>query len=291
MFQHSVSAASFACLAFSLVHCSGTPTEPMPAETRAVSAPLASSTGLPAYVHTPSRSRMALGPSATTSNDGPSVVRVRGDWAALTFDASTGHTLGVPSVGAPSLNREPWSLQLDLHNARVRDYFVSAGLPSAEVGAIAGHVGGGAGGALGEAPTQFEPMAYYTVLTRVAKGIVIADSVAWARINSDGDVVSEEIFWPAIPQAVLDEAVALSARLSDASAATTFRAPLPSGEGRVVIRHSSAYAGGPFEAFASFDVSVALPHGTTVTHHFDSTGAERRLPQERRAPPPRSQRR
>jgi hypothetical protein len=68
--------------------------------------------------------------------------------------------------------------------------------------------------------------------------------------------------------------------------------------GKVVIRHSSATADGPFEVFASYDV---LKKKTTeraggkapearspstvvsvVVRHFDVDGAERRLPHEKR---------
>jgi hypothetical protein len=83
----------------------------------------------------------------------------------------------------------------------------------------------------------------------------VIDSVAWARINEQGKVVSEWVYWPAIPAKALADARRLE-ELVASSAKTGFLARLPAGlpSGKLAIRHSSATAEGPFEAFASYDV-------------------------------------
>ena len=120
------------------------------------------------------------------------------------------------------------------------------------------------------------------------------DSVAWARMHDSGEVMAEWVYWPAIPAAAVADAKKMHAMLGTDADRSAFIARLPPNlpEGNFVIRHSSASMSGPFEAFASYDVPERrpsyAPYGTEVTNqavvimrHFDISGRERRLPQER----------
>ncbi len=85
----------------------------------------------------------------------------------------------------------------------------------------------------------------------------VVDSVAWAQLDSQGKVVSEGVYWPAIPAKALADARRLEAALAQESGRKQFLshvlAALPAG--KVVIRHSSAaMLKGPFEVLASHDV-------------------------------------
>lgn len=123
---------------------------------------------------------------------------------------------------------------------------------------------------------------YYSHLGRAVDGIPVAESTAWARINDDGDVVSEEVRWPSIPASVVAEAKAVSHLVEDegARAALHRLIGLP-GTGRVVIHHPT-WSGGPsFTPFASYDV-VDAPGGVVDararTRHFRRDGSEITVP-------------
>ena len=143
------------------------------------------------------------------------------------------------------------------------------------------------------------PGGHQSVRERKIEDIPVVDSVAWARVNEQGQVVGEWVYWPAIPAEVITDARRLKERLSRDSTKGAFLARLPIDvlTGQVVIRHSSAIATGPFEAFASYDVverrlapepatherSVDTSRAASVVRHFDVDGNERSLPHERRS--------
>ncbi len=142
------------------------------------------------------------------------------------------------------------------------------------------------------------PGGYQSVRERRIEDVPVVDSVAWARVNEQGQVGGEWVYWPAIPPEVIADARRLKEQLSRDSAKGAFLARLPVNvqAGQVVIRHSSAIATGPFEAFASYDVverrlapepatrerSIDTSRAASVVRHFDVDGNERTLPHERR---------
>jgi hypothetical protein len=242
--------------------------------------------GLPEYRDTADRSRLAIGPGAVSRTEF-GYVKVVGTWATHALNSANGLALGVAHAGAPTLARPPFGASLGEHNDHVQSMFVAAGIPAAEIGSVVGGVSGVGGGSITETPdlSFANPTRRYSRLIRVANGIVIADSFAWAEINEDDDVVQEGVYWPAIPQQVIDEATALQATLETPGALGAFTATLPSGSGRVAIRHSSAYVAGSFEAYAVYDITMQTGMGHVETLHFNANGQEIRLPQERRTLP------
>ncbi len=240
-----------------------------------------SATGLPQYVHSLACSRIALGPNETSVPDG-ALTKLRGDWGSYVLDTSDGHEYGAQRKGSPLLVSSPYGASVVAHGQAVLHYFESCGLPSAEVGQVLPRVGGRMLGRAGESPQPVGPQMYYSAVSRAVNGIPIVDSFAWARMAESGDIVREEVYWPAIPQDVIDAAIALQAQLAATSGATAFRAGLPAGTGRVTIRHSSPWAppGMPFEAFAVYDITTSDGHGSSQTHHFDAHKNEIRLAQE-----------
>lgn len=177
--------------------------------------------------------------------------------------------LGSVSTGAPTSTKSPYGTRLADHNDFVRNYFITAGLPVQEILSVDGHVGGGAGSLMGQAPTVFEPTRFYSVLSRGFDGIPIVGSFATARVDADSEIVEEAVYWPAIPQDILNEAKVLASTLSDTTALSAFRASLPNGPGRVCIRHSSGASTGPFQVYAAFSVSTS-----SGPRDFDGSGAE-----------------
>lgn len=181
------------------------------------------------------------------------------------------------------------------HNQSVLDYFVATGIPKAQVaGANALTLLAAGGEVVTDRPPQAKVIGYQSALRRSVDGVLIAESVAWARITPQGEVLSEGLYWPAIPGRVVAEAKRFREQLQNARAREEFSATLPPSlpEGHVVIHHSSAMDREKFEAFASYDV-MAPVHGadypkrwrqpiTWVARHFDINGKEIRLSYERR---------
>jgi len=191
----------------------------------------------------------------------------------------------------------------DRHNQQVIEYFLAAGVPKDQIGGVHATTYLSSSGSAREtrpAPPKID--GYASVIERKVEKYPVVDSVAWARMNGQRKVVSEWVYWPAIPAKALADARRLE-ELAGSSGDTEFLARLPAGlpSGKVVIRHSSATAEGPFEVFASYDVlerktSPATAEGkalgrytpsittvvSVVVRHFDVDGVERRLPQEKR---------
>jgi hypothetical protein len=242
----------------------------------------------PAYVHGLNCSRLALGPN-TEIKEERGMARKRGDWGVYVIDHSNGHVMGGQRAGSPLLHdTPPYGASVTEHGEAVKAYFSSCGLPASEIAGVLPRVGGLEVARVGEAPHQEGPPMYYSVLTRAIDGVPVKESFAWARIAVSGEVIREDVYWPAIPAAALAEAHELRAQLATAEGRAAFRASLPlaqgAGEGEVAIRHTSAFAapGTPFEAHATYDVNDRDGHGATTTRHFDVRGRELRLPQERR---------
>ena len=272
----------FAAAASLSVACSGGSQTPGDARVAQTTQALATATGLPQYIHSLQCSRMSLGPNPTSVSFGP-FTKVRGDWGTYVLDPANGHVYGVERKGSPLLTMAPYGSSVQAHGQAVQQYFQSCGLPADEIGGVLPRVGGRMLGAVGTAPQSVGQQMYYSVVTRAVDGIAIPDSFAWARMAENGGVVREDVYWPAIPQSAVDGGLALQQQLSTSAGAASFRAGLPAGDGRVVIRHSSPWAppNVAFEAYAVYDITTSDGKGSSQTHHFDAQKNEVRLPQER----------
>ena len=141
--------------------------------------------------------------------------------------------------------------------------------------------------------------AYYSVIERAVEVVPVPDSFAWARINRDGQVVAEAVYWPALPAGVLAQARRMSQgdALSRAEQAIKARPGEVLVDNQVTIRHTSAAHDKPFAAHASIDVRVRLAAptrsdsdyrrgagsggvGAGLIRHFDAEGMEFQLPEE-----------
>jgi hypothetical protein len=255
--------------------------------------------GAAGYQHGIERSRAAIG-GGRRRVDEFGFAKIVGSDGTLAVDAANGAVVVIPNARTASTQAAVlYSGTPEAHNQQVLDYFVGAGIPAAQVGGVHATTSLAASGNEGEAraprPTV---VGYQSVLARQVDGIPVIDSVAWARMSERGDVISEFVYWPAIPARVIADAKRLREQLGRDQDRRTFLARLPAvlPAGHVVIRHSSATVAGPFEVFASYDVlerrggpgptaqgSVsAVARAATIVRHFDADGFERRLPQERR---------
>lgn len=215
----------------------------------------------------PSTSRFAFGPNVVPISRSD-VSLLRGEWGTMVLRGN-GYVTAGSHADSPSRSR-PVPQSGDVHNALVLDYFVGRGLPRSEIQQVSAHasmhVSGDTTVPPEDAPTIFDW--YSSVITRQVDGVPVADSFAVARMNSDGDVVSESYFWPPIDAAVLSSAKQLQAAP---------RAPQIA-SGTVRIHHAPALAEGTYPMIATIDV---LYDKERRTRHYEASGAEVALPWSR----------
>jgi hypothetical protein len=222
---------------------------------------------LAGYVHNFAHSRLAIGTQQTFATNPYGGTRVQGDQGAFNTNSAG---LAIGSLYGRSANRQKGRLPGDAqaHNGAVLAYFQGAGLPADQVSGVNAmpHL-------LGDSLAKTRTLLYYySVVSRAYGAIPIADSFAWARLNADGEVVSESVYWPEIPQSTLDEAMALQAVMNDVAQRAAFWSKLPpevdrGRPGHVVIRHASGVSRSPFYARAVVDCFIG-----NRTAHYDATG-------------------
>jgi hypothetical protein len=254
------------------------------------------------------RSRFVLGPRAAELRrlEEHGFSKVVGPDGVFATDLHSGLVVAVQSAGSDKDDAKAGHVEAKTeyvmdpgkHNQQVIDYFLAAGVPKDQIGGVHATTSLSSSGSLKDTrPAPLKVDGYTSVLERKIDKYPVVDSVAWARMTGRGTVVGEWVYWPAIPAKALADARRLE-ELTGSSGKADFLAHLPAGlpPGRVVIRHSSAVAGGPFEVFASYDIverrtssettgggnPSGAPRVTSVVRHFDVDGVERRLPQERR---------
>lgn len=182
----------------------------------------------------------------------------------------------LPNATASSRLRPPLTLDANAHNKTVKAYFASAGLPVEQIEELS--IQATMATEVRDSQEQKPVLEYYTTfIKRQIQGIQIPDSYASARINIDGDVVTESVHWPAIPQSAIDAALRIRTRLSDPEKAQAFKAKVGDkyGLNRVAVHHTPGEYPGATEAVAAFDVDE-----NTKTFHFDENGDKIVLPQE-----------
>jgi len=146
-----------------------------------------------------------------------------------------GQVAALSNVDAPAKLR-PSLRNPDLHQARVRAYFVNAGLPEAQIATVNNHAVMSGGGPTTTAELHGAFESYTTVLSRSIKGIPIAESFAWATFAENGSVVSESVWWPPVPSAVIEDALAITADV--ASGIFWKKAGVQAAAGTVLVHHT-----------------------------------------------------
>jgi hypothetical protein len=239
------------------------------------------------YEHRIENSRFDVGAGAHDEVEGP-YERVVGDKGAFLVDMVTGATLAVPTLVVPkraasgSNYRRALTEDPDEHSALVREYLVAAGVPAAEVSGTHVTTTMAGGGPLrgGVQSSQSTLLWYTTHLERSLDGIPVEGSFAFAALDSAGQVITEGVYWPAIPSSVVRRAQALKQRLDSPHEKTAFlarvraaRSDVGNAVGEVKIVHTSAGHHGTFEAEAVYSVVVrSASGGKAQIVRFDDTG-------------------
>lgn len=254
--------------------------------------------GLAGYQHGAENTKFLLGANARWSAQS-GYLKDTGEIGTVAIRESNGSVFGVPNAHAVSVNKAPYGRSPQDHDTYVRGYFVALGLPVDQIESVQAMTLLEADGRSDESVRSVPRVtAYFSVMSRGASDVKVADSFAWARANVDGSIVQEGVYWPALPPRVLTEVAQFKEMLANAESRRAFesRLPIASASGTLVIHHSSATED-QFEAFASLDISsrsilavgladnAAGPNtkaarGMVVTRHFDINGSERYLPHE-----------
>jgi hypothetical protein len=257
--------------------------------------------GVPGYQHGNDRSHFSSG-ARTRRVIEHGYSKLVGDEGTLAIDQINGSAYGVPKANSQSQKLAPYGKSAADHDAFVREYFSKNGIPADQIGAAQGRT---LLEVTGRSDEQERPTpkvtGYYTVLQRIVDGTPVTDSFAWARVNVDGQIVEEAVYWPAISADVVANLKQLRDTVSDPKRRheLAVRIPVDASNARLAIRHSAASSHDPFEAFASIDVLVKvmspgaqqpLNYDSTTApvvsevgyvRHFDIEGKEMFLPQER----------
>ncbi|MBX3126226.1 MAG: hypothetical protein KF718_05895 [Polyangiaceae bacterium] len=205
-----------------------------------------------------------------------------GEWGVFGTRVKTGLVLALPNGDAPTVGKGPLVGGAQAHDSFVRDYFVAGGL---QVAQIAGVRTMSEMAKVGEVTADSDGLAdaklvgFYSVIDRIADGVPVRDSFAWAQVNEDSEVVTESAYWPELPGSVVARAKEMEAMLADPESRQLYFQKVPS-HGKVVIRHTSGVWEGAFTAQASYDVEWA---GRVL--HYDLKGNRFSLPDEESAEP------
>lgn len=255
---------------------------------------------VPGYRHSAANSRFLT--SESVARQRPVVengfVKYQDRMGVFAIDPRSGLAMAVPSDSrdkssnvAGAAGEEVSMRDPDKHNRMAVSYFVGGGLPRAQVGQVHANTYLSASGPADMPVAQMQPRVdgYASIVTRKVDRFAVADSVAWVRFAENGRAISEWVYWPELPAKVVEDARRLNELVAGKGRAD-YIAKLPSTqkEGRVVIRHSSPFAAGQFEAYATYDVverntsKDRQGEGAAYVRHFTIDGREIRLPQERR---------
>ncbi len=237
------------------------------------------STSLPGYVHTVNKSKFVLGTTTGTKSEFGMDKVVGSEGVFVTMSVSQ-MVFGIPNATSAALALPMFSGSAADHNAAVRAYFVGAGLPESQISSVSVQDGMLGGGPTAAGSIRSTLAYYFSTVNRQANGVAVPDSFAWARLNVNGDVVHESVYWPELPASVVAEAANFAAILNNASGRGTLIASLPSDvtttTGVLVIHHTPGEWTGSFGAWVSYDIQQSGGR----TRHFDHNGVEMFFPHE-----------
>jgi hypothetical protein len=240
----------------------------------ALTFPVSDPNNIRGFRHSLAKSRFAAGNLLNTVVDANQVERTtlaEGVFALF----PNGFSAGRPDPSGPSAStRLPMTGDGNIHNEHVKNYFLGAGLPAEQAGAIHANAmmaASGMAGPHGASDVKPTHLGFVSVLDRRVSGVRVEGSYAWAQFNASGDVVAESVWWPELRSTLAAEVAAAEASRSGPTSAA-FRGTVPAKfanePGEVVIHHP-----GPISPlwYARVTIDFAVRGEGSVS--FDSVGA------------------
>jgi hypothetical protein len=236
--------------------------------------------GLAGVPYDVSKSKFAFGGTTPpVAQDAGSVVRYTGPDGVVAV-STNGSELASLDGGALESSLGGWSSDVAALTAHVEQYWEAMGVPACEVLRTDLTSGGSSSGSTSGGPTTFIPSPDTIGLVRGIRGIVVAESLAFAQFDADDQTTSEGFYWPEIPADVVSAALALDTQLASPAGLAAYKAKLPAsaqGDGAVVIHHSQSFSTAAFQAVATYDVAPT-PLGENAALSFDANGNPVTLP-------------
>jgi len=233
------------------------------------------------YEHRMEKSYFKVGAGERHEVEGP-YQRLVGDNGAFMVDTVTGATLAVRSAQQSGVLPQPLTQNPTEHSNIVRDYLLGAGVPADEVSGthVTTTMAGNGSTAGGVQASQSRLLWYTTHLERSLGGIPVEGSFAFAALDSASQVITEGVYWPAIPAGVVSKAQELRQKLASPSGRAEFlsntvkaRPDTSDATGEVKIVHTSAGHHGAFEARAVYSVPLkSAVRGKAQAVMFDDSG-------------------
>ena len=195
--------------------------------------------------------------------------KVVGSVGTFSTQLVSGAAVALPNVPFPDPAFGVYPGDADDQNAAVRSYFVTAGLPDDQIASVSAD-------ATGLVRGQVVLAGWYSILNRGYDGVPIDDSMATAAFDASGRSSSEQVYWPEISADVLEQVRAFQKMLADPyqKAAYIEKLPASSRDAILVIRHTSWFWKGPFQA------EVCCRGSSTIGLCFDMAGHPVHLPDE-----------
>lgn len=240
-----------------------------------------------AYQHRISSSHFPLTSSAKTVRRGTTEF-ITDAVGVFSTNLLTTASLAVRSTVPLDKLPKPFTRDSGVHNGLVREYFSRAGFPMEEVSGMHVTTAMRGGGPAGDqsAYSKAELLWYTSHLERSVAGIPVEGSFAFAAFDDSGAIITEGVYWPAIPADVVTEAVAFARQIASDDGLAAFLEPItrerelhPEHKGELRIVHTtSTYEGG----FVAIPLYVAFGNrgGKVPVWRFDRTGIARKLPDE-----------
>jgi hypothetical protein len=218
------------------------------------------------------QSRFRLGANAR-SDESDGFVRSVGDEGVIAIGPH-GALLSVPNAGAPSTHTSFVGTASE-HERLTRNYFVGAGLPEEQIGHIQNNgyfetVDNAVEFSTTGLPHQTQ-QGYYTVVQRHVSNFPVVGSYAWARLNSENEVVSEEVYWPEFPGELLIDAEALTRSLPEVLGKLPIEIRDRAARSATVVISHSPFMQENFEAFAAL---LVPGQNEEPDRRFDISGRE-----------------
>ncbi|HLK39501.1 MAG TPA: hypothetical protein VKU41_22250 [Polyangiaceae bacterium] len=219
------------------------------------------------------KSRFAFG-SKPAPVDAGTLVRWTGSDGVVAILAD-GSEMGVMNAGAPESGLPDWSADPNALSAHVTDYFVSMGVAPCQLSGVDATYSGGGGGGVDGSVTFTGANQTTSGLVRGIDGVTVAESLAYARFDSDDQTTNESFYWPTIPGDVVAAARAFHDQLAAPGALAAYKAKLPAdaqGDGSVIIHHTTGGSSASFTAVATYDTVQITPLNDGSELHFDRNG-------------------
>lgn len=206
--------------------CQGAPPELGDGEGAPVHQSIVAGVGVPEFRYATTTSAFRLGTVVSVARE-DGFDKTIGSDGVLAVDVVNGMLMGVLNA---KTSYPKFQGSKEEHEAGAKQYFLSRGLPSDQLGRVSSTVSMSGGGSVRE-PMNAQPdtVEYTSIASRVVVGVPVVESQAVVRFEQNGKTTLEMVYWPALPPQAVSDAQTLKAVLSSPALAASYVGRTPSG--------------------------------------------------------------